>query len=52
MKKLAATLLTVMAMAVAPVAIAPVAHADIYAQAHADAISPRVVAHPAQPVTS
>ena len=47
MKKLAATLLTVMAMAVAPVAIAPVAHADIYAQAHADAISPRVVAHPA-----
>jgi hypothetical protein len=47
MKKLAATILTVMAMAVAPVAIAPVAHADIYAQAHADRHFVVVVAHPA-----
>jgi hypothetical protein len=44
MKKLAATLLTVMAMAVAPVAVAP---ADIYAQAHADRHFAVVVAHPA-----
>ncbi len=34
MKKLAAALLTAMAMAAAPVAIAPVAHADICAGAH------------------
>jgi len=34
MKKLAAALLTAMAMAVAPVAIAPVAHADVCAGAH------------------
>ena len=34
MKKLAAALLTALAMAVAPVAIAPVAHADICAGAH------------------
>lgn len=34
MKKLAAALLTLTAMAVAPVAIAPVAHADICAGAH------------------
>jgi hypothetical protein len=34
MKKLAAALLTAMAMAVAPVAIAPAAHADICAGAH------------------
>ena len=33
MKKLAATFLTAMAMAVAPVAIAPAAHADICAGA-------------------
>jgi hypothetical protein len=33
MKKLAAVLLTAMAMAVAPVAIAPVAHADVCAGA-------------------
>jgi hypothetical protein len=34
MKKLAAALLTGLAMAVAPVAIAPVAHSDICAGAH------------------
>ena len=34
MNKLAAALLTAMAMAVAPVATAPVAHADICAGAH------------------
>jgi hypothetical protein len=34
MKKLAAALLTAMAMAVVPVAIAPAAHADVCAGAH------------------
>jgi hypothetical protein len=34
MKKLAAALLTALAMAVAPVTIAPVAHADVCAGAH------------------
>ncbi len=34
MKKLAAVLLTAMAMAVAPVSMAPAAHADICADAH------------------